>query len=52
LVLVSVLTFEHMSLGLGLGLACQGLGLGLELVSLESKPDLNSYTNDLTNWNS
>jgi len=29
LVLVSVLTFEHLSLG---------LGLGLELLSLESKP--------------
>ena len=53
LVLVFVLTFEHLSLGLacqglglgleplslGLGLACQGLGLGLglELLSLESK---------------
>ena len=29
LVLVSVLTFEHLSLGLGL--ACQGLGLSLGL---------------------
>ena len=34
LALVSVLTFEHLSLGLGLGLACQGLGLGLEPLSL------------------
>ena len=32
LALVSVLTFEHLSLGLGL--ACQSLGLGLEPLSL------------------
>jgi len=49
LVLVSVLTFEHpslglglglepLSLGLGLGLEPLSLGLGLELLSLESKP--------------
>ena len=75
LVLVSVLTFEHLSLGLGLGLACQGLGLGLEhpslglglasqglglglgleLLSLESKPGINSdnipHCSELTGMN-